>query len=526
LVPGVHFEDFLRAALERGVYDPGDQPVDEFIRERLEEHRNPEGAYERRVGDERWMRISKHRTESGGVVGIWTDITESKRAEETIRDLALNDPLTGLANRNGFHECLTDAIAAARHLDTRVALLFLDLDRFKRVNDETGHPGGDKLLKQAARRFTMLARETDTVARLGGDEFAIIMTGTASADTSSLLAKRIIDSLAQPFSVYGREVTSGTSIGISIYPDDDTEIDGLIRKADMALYQAKYLGRGTFQLYDEEMHSAVRRGRAIETELRTALARNEFVLHYQPQLDITGAKTTGAEALIRWQHPERGLLSPAEFIDVAETSGLIVEIGKWVLGEACAQSSRWSAAGLPALRIAVNISARQFKSDDLVETVRDVLDETGIEPSLLELEITESMVMHDVEQTTERLSQLTELGLEISIDDFGTGYSSLAYLKQFPVQRLKIDQSFVAKLDVESDDAAIVEAIIRLGHSLRLKVTAEGVETGQQLAMLRELGCNDVQGYFFSKPVTAVEFYDWMSARRRSKEDALSDALN
>ena len=525
LKPGVHFEDFLRAAVERGVYDAGDRPIDDFIRERLKEHRNPDGAFERRLGDKRWLRISKRRTDSGGIVGIWTDITEGKKAEETIRDLALNDPLTGLANRNRFHQCLKEAIASAKRLDTHVALLFLDLDGFKRVNDEIGHPGGDALLKQVARRFTAPTRETDTVARLGGDEFAIIMTNTTGADASSLLAKRILDGMARPFSVNGQDVMSGTSIGISIYPDDDTEVDGLIRKADLALYQAKNLGRGTFQLYDEEMHSVVRRAREIETELRGALARNELVLHYQPQLDIAGSKVTGAEALVRWRHPDRGLLAPAEFIDVAEASGLIVQIGDWVLGEACAQSRRWSAAGLPALRIAVNISARQFRSDDLVETVRRVLNDTGVEPGLIELEITESMIMHDIEQTSERLARLTDLGLEIAIDDFGTGYSSLAYLKQFPVQRLKIDKSFVAMLEAESDDAAIVEAIIRLGHSLRLKITAEGVETSQQLATLRALGCDEVQGYYFAKPMPANEFSDWLSARRQPQKAEPSDAL-
>jgi len=525
LEPGVHFEDFLRAAIERGVYNPGDQPVEDFIRRRLEEHRNPEGAFERQVGENRWMRISKHRTESGGVVGIWTDITESKKAEETIRDLALNDSLTGLANRNRFHRRLTKAIAWARRHDSRVALLFLDLDKFKRVNDEIGHPGGDALLQQVSQRFSMLARETDTVARLGGDEFAIVMTNVTDVSAAGLFAKRILDNMAAPFFVNGDAVTSGTSIGISIYPDDDTDTDGLIRKADLALYQAKSMGRGIYQLYDEEMHARVRRARTIETELRTALTREEFVLHYQPQLDITGNEVVGAEALVRWQHPKRGLLSPAEFIDIAETSGLIVEIGKWVLGEACAQSNRWSAEGLPALRVAVNISARQFKSDELVETVRAVLDETGIEPSLLELEITESMVMHDVEEIAARLSQLSDLGLEISIDDFGTGYSSLAYLKRFPVQRLKIDQSFVGMLDAESEDAAIVEAIIRLGHSLRLNVTAEGVETGQQLSVLRNLGCDEVQGYFFSRPITAAAFSDYVLVRQRSEEAELSDAL-
>ncbi len=525
LVPGVHFERFLETAVDRGVYDPGELSVDEFIQSRLDEHCNPAGPFERRVGDDRWVRISKHRTDSGGVVGIWTDITERKEAEETIRDLAVKDALTGLVNRNGFQDCLADAIETAREIQSRVALLFLDLDRFKQVNDETGHPGGDALLKQVARRFVSLTRDSDIVARLGGDEFAIILTTTATIDTARQLAKRINDSLAQPFSIDGRDISSGTSIGISIFPDDDTNADGLIRKADMALYQAKNRGRGTYQLYDKRMHSAVRQTRALENELRSALLSHEFVLHYQPQFDITGVEVIGIEALLRWQHPDRGLLSPADFIDVAESSGLIVDIGKWVVAEACAQIKQWSGGGLPEVRVAVNLSARQFRSEDLVETIQAVLVDTGIDPRLLELEITESMVMHDIEQTTVRLSQLSQLGLDIAIDDFGTGYSSLAYLKQFPVQRLKIDRLFTGLLDAASQDTAIVDAIIRLGHSLGLKVTAEGVETSEQLAVLRNLGCDEVQGYFFVEPMQADALENWFEARPQPLSTELLDAM-
>lgn len=517
LVPGVHYEDFLRAAVERGVYDPGDLPVDDFIQDRLEEHRNPDGAFERRVGGGRWMRISKRRTDSGGIVGIWTDITERKKAEETIRNLAMSDPLTGLANRNLFHANFEQALTDAKRPNDQVALLILDLDRLKNVNDEFGHPVGDALLKKVASRLVACARETDTVARLGGDEFAIIMTHVDCADAPARLASRVIDSLSAGIDVNGQSLQIGASIGISVYPDDDTDIQELIRKADSALYQAKIKGRGNYQLYDAVIHNAALATMQIERELRQAIDRNEFILHYQPQIDVETRRVTGAEALIRWRHPERGLLAPAEFIEVAESSDLIVQIGRQVLQMACEKAKQWQAdARMTTLRVAVNISPRQFKSDDLVSLVEDTLRTTGLAAEFLELEITEGSMMEDIGQASETLSCLTKLGICIAIDDFGTGYSSLEYLKRFPVQRLKVDQSFVRGLTTDRDDAAIVEAVIRLGHGMRLNVIAEGVETDEQLAALSELGCDDAQGYLFCRPMPPDEITAWVQAQHKA----------
>ena len=514
LVPGVHFADFLESAVERGVYDPGDLSVDDFIRERLEEHRNPVEAYERRVGDERWMRISKRRTDSGGIVGTWTDITEGKKAEETIRDLAMSDTLTGLANRNRFHADFEHALADAKRQNDRVALLILDLDNLKDVNDEFGHPVGDALLEQVASRLIDCARETDTVARLGGDEFAIIMTHMDRADAPAHLADRIIDSLSATLDLAGQSLAIGTSIGISVYPDDDTNVEELMRKADSALYQAKVERRGSYQLYDAVIHNAVLATNRLERDLRLAIERDEFTLHYQPQIDVSTKQVTGVEALIRWQHPERGLLSPGEFIAVAESSDLIVKMGRQALRMACRQGRQWQGdARMPPLVVAVNISPRQFKYDDLVALVEDTLRETGLDAGSLELEITEGTMMEDTDQASDTLSRLKELGVKIAIDDFGTGYSSLAYLKRFPVQRLKIDQSFVRGLTNDKDDVAIVKAMIGLGRSLRLDVIAEGVETEAELGILADLGCQEAQGYLICRPVPPEELEAWVQAR-------------
>ena len=517
LVPGMTFEDFLRMAVERGVYDLGDQTLEAFIESRMEEHRNPADAFERKLGNEQWVRISKRRTESGGIVGIWTDVTERRKAEETIRDLAMSDSLTGLANRYRFHADIERALVDAKRQNDRVALLMLDLDKLKNVNDEFGHSVGDILLKQVAGRLVACARETDTVARLGGDEFAVVMTHMDDVEAPAHLAERIIESMAKSFDLGEHAVEIGTSIGISVYPDDDEDVEPLIRKADSALYQAKAEGRGNFKLYDAVIHDAVLATKRIERDLRLAIDRDEFVLHYQPQIDIATRQVTGAEALIRWQHPERGLLSPGDFIGIAESSDLIVEIGRRVLQKACQQAEKWQADPLvPPLLVAVNISPRQFKNDDLVALVEDTLRETGLAAGSLELEITEGTMMEDFEQASETLSHLSKLGVKIAIDDFGTGYSSLAYLKRFPVQRLKIDQSFVRGLTTDNDDTAIVRAVIGLGHSLRLNVIAEGVETDVELDILAGLGCQEAQGYLFCRPVAAEDFKAWIAARHEA----------
>lgn len=511
LFEGTHFREFLRAAVNRDLYDTDGLSAEEFIELELKRHRNARKPFERCLGEDRWLRISKRRTETGGVVGIYTDVSEKRKTDNTIRELALSDPLTGLANRNRFHTNLAREVDVARKEDSKVALLIIDLDRFKPVNDEYGHATGDQILRLVAERLIHVTRSADTVARLGGDEFAIIMPDLDHDATAVELAHRVIDNVSRSFEVDGFAVRIGVSVGISVFPELATDVDELIRTADLAMYQAKAEGRETFRIYDEELHASLRAQTRIEEELRRAIDANELTLFYQPQLSLDHGRLIGVEALVRWRHPELGLLLPDKFMRVAETSGLILRIDEWVLREACRQNKRWQAAGLPAFPIAVNVSAHQFKSDNLVAVVADVLEETEIDPDCLEIEITEHMVMDDVEEATRRLSRLHDLGVRLAVDDFGTGYSSLSYLKKFPVWRLKIDRTFVRDIAVDTDDAAIVDAIIRLGRSLRLKVLAEGVETAEQVAALQRLGCKEAQGYLYSKPIPADALAEWVA---------------
>ena len=434
---------------------------------------------------------------------------ERKRLEERLENLARYDDLTGLANRRYFHERLEEAIEMAQRLNRFVALMFMDLDRFKQVNDTYGHPAGDALLKEVAGQLEATVRQTDTVTRLGGDEFAIILVNLESETTVNTLATRIIERLSQPVTVDGCLVKSGTSIGISLYPYDAADPDELIRKADHALYQAKAEGRGAYHMYDEAMQAGARARMVIENDMRLALVREEFVLYYQPQVSIPDRRIVGAEALVRWRHPARGLVPPGEFVPVAESSGLIVEMGEWVLRESCARNKAWQDAGLPPIRVAVNISARQFQSENLIPAVELALEESGMDSEWLELEITESVVLADADRVAEKLRLLNDMGVRLALDDFGTGYSSLAYLKRFPVQRLKIDQSFVRNLTMDADDAAITKAVIQLGHSLHLDVIAEGVETEEQLAFLRRQHCREIQGFLIGRPMAADDFFAW-----------------
>ena len=366
------------------------------------------------------------------------------------------------------------------------------------------------LLMEIARLLTDATRDIDTVARLGGDEFAIIapnLEGTMTVDT---IAVRIIKQLSRAMTLKGCLLNTGTSIGLSECRRDDIDAEALIRMADQALYAAKTEGRGTYHYYDKAMHSAAMAQTLLEDDLRLALVREEFELYYQPQLRITGDRILRAEALVRWRHPVRGLLAPGEFIPIAESSALIVELGEWVLRQSCKQNKAWQDAGLPPLRVAVNISARQFQSDDPAATVESVLEETGLDPRWLELEITEGMMITDTETAATKLERIDDLGVQIAVDDFGTSYSSLAYLKSFPVKRLKVDQSFVRDLSTDADDAAIAEAVIRLGHSLNLEVLAEGVETQGHVDFLRAKGCDGLQGFHFSRPLPQHEFVDWV----------------
>jgi diguanylate cyclase (GGDEF)-like protein len=418
-----------------------------------------------------------------------------------LQHAATHDVLSGLPNRLLLADRLGQAIAQAERSRKHFAVLVVDLDRFKAINDSLGHLAGDAMLKEVARRLASVLRKADTLARLGGDEFVLILNEIAGPADVEVVAGRVLADIARPVRLSDLELHTTASIGISLFPADGTNADTLLQHADAAMYHAKKNGRNTYQLFAPAMSTFAKERLELENGLRRALAQHEFVLHYQPKVDVQGGSVDSAEALIRWQHPTRGLTAPMDFIPLAEESGLIVPIGEWVLREACRQASAWQAAGLRPMRVAVNLSAQQFRQKSLVEVVRSALGAARLEARFLELELTESAVMHDAEQSIEILRQLSALGVRISVDDFGTGYSSLSYLRRLPLDKLKIDRAFIRDVVTNREDAAIVRAIVALAHNLRLKVIAEGVETPDQLAFLRELGCDQYQGYHFSVPV-------------------------
>jgi diguanylate cyclase len=437
---------------------------------------------------------------------------ERKNAEENLAYLKQYDPLTGLANRTLFQDRLQQALARANRDDDMVALMLLDLDHFKAVNDVLGHAGGDELLKEVAERIEGLVRKSDTVARLGADEFAIILEEMSDAQDVAPVAQDILNTLSESFVLDGHEIPVTASLGIAVRPP--SEGDSLLKDADAAVYRAKERGRNTYEFYAEEMNVRAFERLTLRNMLRQALKEEEFLLHYQPQVDLATGAIVGAEALVRWRQPDSGLVPPARFIPVLEDTGDIVGVGRWIMRTACHQNRAWQDSGVAPLRVAVNLSARQFSQGGLVSTVADVLEESGLDPSCLELEITESLLMEDLNASLQILGELQNVaeGLRVSIDDFGTGYSSLSYLKSFPIDLLKIDQSFVREIPGDSDDAAITAAIIGLAHSLRLGVIAEGVETEEQATFLRERGCDEAQGYYFSRPLPAGEFAELLKA--------------
>ncbi|MEO5656508.1 MAG: EAL domain-containing protein, partial [Nitrospiria bacterium] len=438
-------------------------------------------------------------------------VVERKRTEERLSYIANYDPLTGLPNRGLCLDRLKDELVRSRWQERFVAVLFLDLDRFKNVNDTLGHSLGDRLLKAVADRLTACVRAGDTVARLGGDEFVVILRDMARPEDAVPVAQKILDGLARPFVVAEVELFLTTSIGISQAPADGTDPETLLKNADTAMYRAKDLGKNTFQLYTTDMNFRVFENMELETNLRRALERHEFELHYQPVVDLRSRRLVGAEALVRWRQPDGTLMPPAKFIPVAEETGLIVPLGEWVLRTACEQSKAWRANGSPGIRVAVNLSARQFHRRGLLtEQVARALAETGLEVDGLGLELTESVLMQTGDSTIDALKALHAMGIPIALDDFGTGYSSLSYLKRFPIATVKIDRSFVHDITTDADDAAIVTAIITMAHSLKLKVVAEGVETAEQLARLKLLGCDQVQGYLLSRPLPAGEMAAWL----------------
>lgn len=444
--------------------------------------------------------------DSAAVWGVCRDISERKRAQIALYSLAHHDSLTGLPNRVLLDDRITQAKALAHRQGSGFALLFLDLDRFKIINDTLGHAVGDDLLRLVASRLQATLRETDTVARIGGDEFIILLANTAQSDDISLLADKIMKSLARPFQLGDHELFVTASLGGCVFPEDGPDTESMMKKADIAMYHAKALGRNNFQFYNDQMDQNASRRFIIANSLRKGLEKHQFRLYYQPKIDTTNGRIVAMEALVRWEHPELGLLSPLEFIQLAEETGLIVQLGEWVLREACRQNVLWHNEGITHLRVAVNLSGYQLQHKNLLPSIGNILAETGMSPDNLEFEITESVIMQHPEYAENILSAITDLGIHISIDDFGTGYSSLAHLKRFSVNTLKIDKSFVRDVSMNSTDAAIATAIIAMGNSLNLNVIAEGVETQEQYDFLKENNCSQVQGFLFSRPLPSDEF--------------------
>ncbi|QRM20288.1 EAL domain-containing protein [Dechloromonas sp. TW-R-39-2] len=432
------------------------------------------------------------------------NISAQREAERQARELADFDALTGLPNRRLLADRMVQLLAVAEREQGAAALIFLDLDHFKRINDSLGHSLGDELLCAVAQRLSTVVRRVDTLARLGGDEFVFALPSTHSGAAAEI-ARRLVEVCNEPFFVGGHELTVTASLGISLYPQDGKDAETLLKNADTAMYKAKEQGRNAFQFYASAMNTAMLERLLIESDLRRALRLNEFTLDYQPLVSLQSGLIVGVEALVRWRHPELGIIMPDSFIQVAEETGMINRLGDWVLGEACRQAQAWCDAGLPQMIVAVNVAPVQFRQAGFVEAVAGALAASGLEAGLLELEVTERTVMHDAEIHLGTLSSLNRMGVELSLDDFGTGYSSLAYLKRFPVGKLKIDRSFIRDLENDPDDRAIASTIISMGRNLRLTVLAEGVENAQQLALLRDMGCDMAQGYYFSRPLPAGE---------------------
>jgi diguanylate cyclase (GGDEF)-like protein/PAS domain S-box-containing protein len=459
-------------------------------------------------GTVRWMSAAAHFSylpdgRPARMIGTNVDITERKRLEQKITHLAQHDPLTGLPNRRLFRDILTLELAQARRNHRKLALLFLDLDRFKEINDTFGHGTGDELLKEVAKRLKTCIRKSDAAARIGGDEFNVILADVIRPDDVTFIAVKIRESFRTPFLVAGYEFHITASIGISICPDDSDEIDTLYRYADIAMYHAKEMGRDVFQFYNPDINIRSIERMRMESLLRRSIERGELVVYYQPQINVGSRKIVCVEALVRWNHPELGLLEPRRFIPAAEATGFITEIDEFVIRTACAQVRAWLAAGLPAVCVTVNLSAREFQNPDLVGTVTDILNSTGTPPGCLDVEITESLAMRNIEHTITRLTELAAMGVRASIDDFGTGYSSLNYLKRLPVRKLKIDKSFITDLAANSDDRAIIVAVTSMAHDMKMNVLAEGVETEEQFSFLRSIRCDEAQGHLFSAALPA-----------------------
>jgi diguanylate cyclase (GGDEF)-like protein/PAS domain S-box-containing protein len=451
-----------------------------------------------------------------GYRGVGSDVTARKQSEERIQYLATHDGLTGLPNRIMFSQLLNLEIASARRHERKFAVLFIDLDRFKEINDSLGHEAGDQLLREISARLKSTLRASDVVARLGGDEFVVLLQEVGDRSEVAAVARKILSAVIKPMMISGQECRVTASVGIAMFPENAQDELSLMKHADIAMYLAKEEGKNNFQFYTEGIKSQFLEKLTLETNLRRAMERDEFSLHYQAKLDLNSGAISGVEALLRWNNAELGQVTPAQFIPLAEETGLIVPIGKWVLRTACAQNVAWQGQGLPPVRIAVNLSPRQFADPDLIEDVAAVLRDTGMAPDLLELEITEGMVMHKTERAVQLLGAIKRMGVRITIDDFGTGYSSLSQLKRFPIDTLKVDRSFIREIPMDSEDRAVTEAIIALGKKLSLTVVAEGVETEAQQTFLREHACDQMQGFYFSKPIVPEQFAELLRTHVRA----------
>ena len=445
-----------------------------------------------------------------GSIFVFNDISAARAKSLELSHLAQHDFLTDLPNRVLLNDRITQAISYAARYSKELAVMFIDLDDFKRINDSLGHTSGDKLLQSVANRLVACVRRSDTVSRLGGDEFVVLLSQVEHAEDATFISKKILSSLAEPFSVDHKYLDISASIGVSTYPDDGQDAESLLHKADTAMYAAKKLGRNNCQFFKPEMQARVLERQSLEGSLRHALSRNEFRLHYQPKIDLVTGEITGVEALLRWQHPTRGMIQPLQFVSIAEESGLIVSIGQWVLLHACRQARAWMDAGLPPVRMAVNVSAAEFMAKDFLSGVRATLISTGVDPHNLELELTETVLMRDAESAVRILHALKAIGVQLAVDDFGIGYSSFSYLQRFPLDALKIDRTFINEISAAGEGATILSAMIDIGLSLKHRVIAEGVETAEQLHFLQKKGCSEGQGYFFCHPVIAEKFAEFL----------------
>jgi len=441
-----------------------------------------------------------------GAVMVFHDVSAARALSQRMAYLAQHDNLTDLPNRPLLNDRLAQAMAVADRHGDKLALLYVDLDRFKHINDSLGHAIGDRLLQSISARLTACVRSTDTVSRIGGDEFVVLVTERIDARSAAVCAEKLLQEVRRAHRIEDHDVHATASIGIAVYPDDGADAEALLKNADFAMYQAKDSGRNAYQFYKEDLNSDASLRQALEIDLRHAIERNEFALYYQPKMHLASGMIAGVEALIRWRHPLRGLVSPANFISIAEESGLIIPIGRWVRQEACRQAQAWADSGLPKVRLAINVSAVELRAKDFVADVRRTLAETGFDPKRLEFELTETFLMQDSRSTAGVLQAVKELGVQLALDDFGTGYSSLSYMRRFPIDTLKVDQSFVRYLTTNADDASVVSAVIHMGKSLHMRVVAEGVETREQLEFLEEHECPEAQGYYFSYPLPAERF--------------------